>query len=89
MDSEGGLGGTSVEIFGPLAVMLVGYHPQEFERFRAFMIDMEADMVKVKSLHCKDRRAPQAPWSIHYTLFTSCRWSAAMPTSHTGRCSRS
>ena len=49
MESEGGLGGTSENVFGPLAVALVGYHPEEFEMFRSFMIDMEADIVKVNS----------------------------------------
>ena len=47
MDSDGGLGGTSAELFGPLAVVLVGYFPAELETFRSFMIAMEADMVKV------------------------------------------
>lgn len=52
MDSEGGLGGTSADVFGPLAVALIGYHPEEFETFRSFMIDMEADMVKVRRSAC-------------------------------------
>ena len=47
MDSEGGLGGTSKELFGPLAIALVGFQPLEVDRFRTFMNDMEADMVKV------------------------------------------
>ena len=49
MDSEGGLGGTSEGVFGPLAAVLIGYHPLEFETFRAFMIDMDADIVQVSS----------------------------------------
>jgi len=47
MESEGGLGGTSEGMFGPLACALVGYYPVEMDRFRAVMNDMEADMVKV------------------------------------------
>ena len=49
MDSEGGLGGTSENLFGPLAVALIGFQPQEVDTFRYFMNDMEADMVKVNS----------------------------------------
>ena len=49
MESEGGLGGTSEGVFGPLACALVGYYPVEMDRFRAFMNDMEADMVKVSA----------------------------------------
>lgn len=47
MDSEGGLGGTSEKLFGPLAVAMIGFHPHEVDKFRYFMNDMEADMVKV------------------------------------------
>ena len=71
-DSDGGLGGTSDDLFGPLvrcfvklshvirpcsgfttyacaqAVLLVGFAQQEVDAFRALMIDMDADMVKVK-----------------------------------------
>ncbi|BDA51235.1 hypothetical protein COCOBI_18-1120 [Coccomyxa sp. Obi] len=46
-DSDGGLGGTSEELFGPLAVLLVGYAQYEVDQFRTFMIDMDADMVKI------------------------------------------
>ena len=31
------------------AVLLVGYAQYEVDQFRAFMIDMDADMVKVRS----------------------------------------
>ena len=47
MDSEGGLGGTSEKLFGPLAVAMIGFEPQEVDTFRYFMNDMDADMVKV------------------------------------------
>jgi hypothetical protein len=80
-ESDGGLGGTSEELFGPLvssstysnnarnkyprmdlqaadwqghlhcalqAVLLVGYAQYEVDQFRAFMIDMDADIVKVR-----------------------------------------
>eukprot|EP01025_Chloroclados_australasicus_P068160 TRINITY_DN9457_c0_g1_i1.p2 TRINITY_DN9457_c0_g1~~TRINITY_DN9457_c0_g1_i1.p2 ORF type:complete len:231 (+),score=21.07 TRINITY_DN9457_c0_g1_i1:56-694(+) len=47
VDSEGGLGGTSEQVFGPLALVLVGYTAREFDRFRQMMIEMEADMVKI------------------------------------------
>lgn len=46
-ESSGGLGGTSDEVLGPLAVLLVGFLPEEFEAFRAMMNDIEADMVKI------------------------------------------
>ncbi|CAL8466395.1 g5931 [Coccomyxa elongata] len=46
-DSDGGLGGTSEELFGPLAVLLVGFAQYEVDQFRAFMIDMDADIVKI------------------------------------------
>ena len=52
MESEGGLGGTSEGVYGPLACALVGYYPVEIDRFRAFMNDMEADMVKVSAQRC-------------------------------------
>ncbi|CAK0783974.1 hypothetical protein CVIRNUC_007177 [Coccomyxa viridis] len=45
--SEGGLGGTSDNLFGPLAVLLIGFSQYEVDAFRAFMIDMDADMVKI------------------------------------------
>lgn len=50
MNSDGGLGGTSEHLFGPLAVAMIGYHPREVDTFRAFMNDMDADMVKVSPL---------------------------------------
>ncbi|KAF6256263.1 hypothetical protein COO60DRAFT_131296 [Scenedesmus sp. NREL 46B-D3] len=46
-DSTGGLGGTTENVFGPLAVLVVGFLPEEYEAFRAMMVDIEADMVKV------------------------------------------
>ena len=78
VDSDGGLGGTSEQLFGPLvlpekfprlvqscsirvrislvlkclalqAVALLGYSQGELDTFRAFMIDMDADMVKAST----------------------------------------
>ncbi|WIA09652.1 hypothetical protein OEZ85_009039 [Tetradesmus obliquus] len=46
-DSKGGLGGTTDNVFGPLAVLVVGFLPEEYQAFRAMMVDIEADMVKV------------------------------------------
>mmetsp|Transcript_20411 Transcript_20411/g.61472 ORF Transcript_20411/g.61472 Transcript_20411/m.61472 type:complete len:239 (+) Transcript_20411:214-930(+) len=46
-DSAGGLGGTSDELFGPLAALLIGFTQEQFEIFRTMMIDMEADIVKM------------------------------------------
>ncbi|KAF8073213.1 hypothetical protein HT031_000874 [Scenedesmus sp. PABB004] len=46
-EGRGGLGGTSDGAFGPLAVLLLGFLPEEFDAFRAMMLDMEADEVKI------------------------------------------
>ncbi|KAA6423434.1 MAG: hypothetical protein FRX49_06495 [Trebouxia sp. A1-2] len=45
-DDEGGLAQTSADLFGPLAVLLVGFHEHEVQAFRGIMLDMDADMVK-------------------------------------------
>ena len=85
--SEGGLGGTSDSLFGPLvpysamalprlswqgahmqdlealcfaqAVLLIGFSQYEVDAFRAFMIDMDADMVKVNSILYLSRAFPR------------------------------
>lgn len=46
-DDEGGLAQTSADLFGPLAVLLVGFHEHEVQAFRGIMLDMDADMVKI------------------------------------------
>jgi hypothetical protein len=38
---------TSEQVFGPLAVLLVGFMAHELEAFRGMMLSMEADTVKV------------------------------------------
>eukprot|EP00884_Botryococcus_braunii_P008590 jgi/Botrbrau1/17732/Bobra.0166s0152.2 len=48
-DSQEGLGGTSEGLFGPLACLLIGFLHSEVDIFRAFMNEMEADIVKVIS----------------------------------------
>ena len=48
MEGSGSLDGSSEDAFGPLAVILVGYQIEEFEAFRKCMLDMDADMVKVR-----------------------------------------
>ena len=48
MEGSGSLDGSSEDAFGPLAVILVGYQIDEFEAFRKCMLDMDADMVKVR-----------------------------------------
>ncbi|KAK9813018.1 hypothetical protein WJX72_007622 [[Myrmecia] bisecta] len=48
-DSEGGVGGTSEEVFGPAAVALIGFQQDEVDTFRQAMTDMEADFVKIVS----------------------------------------
>ena len=67
--SEGGLGGTSDEPFGPLAALLVGFTQTQFEKFREIMIDMEADIVKV---------APPPPLAPPKTLNIIERLNAAV-----------
>ncbi|KAG2449305.1 hypothetical protein HYH02_005461 [Chlamydomonas schloesseri] len=47
LDAEGGGLAEGQGVFGPLAVLLVGFMAEEVEQFRKFMIDMEADMVKI------------------------------------------
>ncbi|KAG2433414.1 hypothetical protein HXX76_008472 [Chlamydomonas incerta] len=47
LDAEGGGLAEGQGVFGPLAVLLVGFMAEEVEQFRKFMIDMEADMVKL------------------------------------------
>jgi altronate dehydratase len=42
-----GLGGTSEDIFGELAVLLVGFSREQVATFRSMMDDMEADFVPV------------------------------------------
>lgn len=51
VSSEGGIGGTSDDVFGPLAVLLVGFQETDFAAFQQLMNDMEADMVP---LYCAD-----------------------------------
>ncbi|KXZ46054.1 hypothetical protein GPECTOR_47g329 [Gonium pectorale] len=46
LDTESGGLAQDQGVFGPLAVLLVGFQAAEVESFRAFMLDMEADMVK-------------------------------------------
>lgn len=46
-DDSGGLGGTSEDVFGELACVLVGFSRRQVDEFRAMMIAMEADMVKL------------------------------------------
>ena len=80
MDSEGGLGGTSAELFGPLAVVLVGYFPAELETFRSFMIAMEADMVKVGTLHKVPPTLSMTFCCVFSRSLSLCRSSAAIET---------
>ncbi|KAK9844329.1 hypothetical protein WJX74_000876 [Apatococcus lobatus] len=49
MESEGGLAGTSAELFGPLAIILVGFAREEVDIFKHMMNDMDGDMVKVSA----------------------------------------
>eukprot|EP00892_Ulva_mutabilis_P009572 jgi/Ulvmu1/6988/UM033_0046.1 len=46
-DSTSGLGGTSAEVFGPEAVLLIGYTQEQFGMFKAMMEDMDAHMFKI------------------------------------------
>ncbi|KAL3148075.1 hypothetical protein ABBQ38_014360 [Trebouxia sp. C0009 RCD-2024] len=67
---EGGLGQTSAELFGPLAVLMVGFHEHEVQAFRSVMLDMEADMVKIivcdKRMYQQTlRQALEAPGHMH------------------------
>lgn len=45
--SDGGLGGSSEEVFGPLAMLAVGYLPEEFQRLQDLLIELEAEMIKL------------------------------------------
>jgi len=47
LSSDGGLGGTSEDVFGPLAVVLVGFGRDEYRQFQAMLRAMEADAVKL------------------------------------------
>ncbi|GAB4813709.1 hypothetical protein N2152v2_000755 [Parachlorella kessleri] len=47
LESSGGLGGSSEEIFGPLAMLAVGYAAEEFQRLKELLLDLEADMIKL------------------------------------------
>lgn len=51
VDSANGLGGTSEDIFGELAVLLVGFAKSEVNIFRRVMDDMEATFVPVISVN--------------------------------------
>lgn len=46
-DDEGGLAQTSSELFGPLALLMIGFDESEVQIFRSIMLDMDADMVKI------------------------------------------
>lgn len=70
VENEGGLGDTSSELFGPLAVLLVGFHEQEVQKFRSIMLDMDADMVKIivcdkQMFQGTVEKAFQAPGHMH------------------------
>ncbi|GIL87626.1 hypothetical protein Vretimale_14695 [Volvox reticuliferus] len=47
LDSESGGLAEDQGVFGPLAVLLVGFMAEEVEQFRSVMLEMEADMVKI------------------------------------------
>lgn len=47
VDSDGGLGGTSEQRFGPEALLLVGFLRDEVPRVRSMLDEMGADFVKV------------------------------------------
>lgn len=47
IDTESKRGITGEEAFGPLAVLLIGFLPEDYAAFCSLMEDMEADMVKV------------------------------------------
>lgn len=47
VSSDGGLGGSSEKVFGPLAILAVGYQEDEFARFRDMLIELEAEMIKL------------------------------------------
>ncbi|KAK9838493.1 hypothetical protein WJX81_002737 [Elliptochloris bilobata] len=46
-DADGGIGGTSDALFGPLAVLLIGFLQHEVDSFRSMMLDMDADIVRL------------------------------------------
>jgi len=69
-EDEGGLGQTSAELFGPLAVLMVGFQEHEVQAFRSIMLDMEADMVKIivcdkRMFQQTLRQALEAPGHMH------------------------
>jgi hypothetical protein len=45
--SEGGIGGVSDDVFGPLGALLVGFTAEDYSRFQTLMRDMEAEMVPI------------------------------------------
>ncbi|GIL61439.1 hypothetical protein Vafri_15888 [Volvox africanus] len=47
LDSESGGLAEDQSVFGPLAVLLVGFMAEEVEQFRTTMLEIEADMVKI------------------------------------------
>lgn len=49
LSSTGGLGGTSDGVFGPLAVLLVGFTRSEVFQFEKMLQEIDADMVKLIS----------------------------------------
>jgi len=46
IDSEAQRGVAGADAFGPLAVLLVGFLPEDLSSFKQLMSDMEADMIK-------------------------------------------
>jgi len=91
MDAEdtGGLGGTSEDAFGELAVVLIGFGQQEFDQFRTMMSDMEGDMVKLicctpAMLDTTLQQAVEADATLYEALPPSTRRAVLLSGMYTG-----
>ena len=84
LSSTGGLGGTSEDVFGPLAVALVGFSQTEYDQFRGLLQQMEADFVKTipcsaahlgaslqTVLHLENVKFESGPLGLRRTIFLS------------------
>jgi hypothetical protein len=67
----------------PQAVLVVGFLPEEYEAFRAMMVDIEADMVKVQFV-CNSGFKPEVLgyWGLLWCKATHC----VVPLLHSSKC---
>ena len=89
LSSRGGLGGTSEDVFGPLAVALVGFSQTEYDQFQDLLRQMDGDCVKTipcsashlgaslqTVLHLENVEFESGPLGLRRTIFLSGMYAA-------------